>query len=151
MTIIISLTLVILSFFITLSSPVLAQIPNSDPKDPGGQSVNAINIGNQLNGKNLGVPAPATGGVIGTILRNVLALFFAVGGIGTVIYFVWGAVDWILSGGDKEKVSSARKKMTHAVIGLILLSLSFVILQLVGEVVGFNPLQTIQIRSIGEQ
>lgn len=93
---------------------------------------------------------PYAEGQVETVIVNVISLFFAVGGIGVVIYFVWGAVDWILSGGDKEKVSSARKKMTHAIIGLFLLSLSYVIINLVGSIVGFNPLSNLQLRGLGD-
>lgn len=83
------------------------------------------------------------------IVGNVVGIFFAVGGIGVVVYFVWGAVDWILSGGDKEKVSNARKKMTNAIIGLALLSLSYVIINIIGQIVGFNPLGYLQLRYLG--
>lgn len=101
-----------------------------------------------------GLGINATGGVsvektVENIVVNVVSILFAVGGIGVVVYFVWGAVDWILSGGDKEKVSNARKKMTHALIGLALLSLSFVIINLVGTIVGFNPLGNLQLRNLG--
>lgn len=96
----------------------------------------------------LGKTAQAEG-IVQTIVLNVITIFYAVGGLGVVIYFVWGAVDWILSGGDKEKISNARKKMTHAIIGLILLSLSFVIINIIGQVVGFNPLGDLQIRGLG--
>lgn len=89
--------------------------------------------------------------VIENIVVNVVSILFAVGGIGVVVYFVWGAVDWIFSGGDKEKVANARKKMTHAIIGLILLSISFVFINLVGEIVGFNPLVNLQLRYLGTQ
>lgn len=88
--------------------------------------------------------------LVQTIVSNVLTIFFAVGGLGVVVYFVWGSVDWIFSGGDKEKVSNARKKMTNAIIGLALLSLSFVIINIVGEVVGFNPLNNLQLRGLGD-
>lgn len=86
--------------------------------------------------------------LVETIFVNVIGIFFTVGGLGVVIYFVWGAVDWILSGGDKEKVASARKKMTHAIIGLVLLSLSYIIINIIGQVVGFNPLGYLQLRSL---
>ena len=98
---------------------------------------------------NIGTNAQAES-IVETVLRNVISIFFAVGGIGVVVYFIWGAVDWILSGGDKEKVSSARKKMTHAIIGLVLLSLSYVIINIVGEIVGFNPLVNLQLRGLGD-
>lgn len=141
-----NLLLIVLSLVIlgNISTPASAQRvtgPNPD----------TINIGNQLNGKNFGVPAAPGTGIIGTTVKNVISLFFVFGGIATLIYFVWGAFDWITSGGDKEKVAGARKKMTNAIIGLILLALSYFIVGLVGEVVGFNPLQQLDIRSLGEQ
>src|SRR3990167_2172134 len=92
---------------------------------------------------------PYAESIVERIIVNVVGIFFAVGGLGVVVYFVWGAVDWILSGGDKEKVANARKKMTHAIIGLVLLSLSFVIINIVGQVVGFNPLGSLQLRNLG--
>jgi hypothetical protein len=52
--------------------------------------------------------------------------------IGIIIFFIIfliGGINWITSGGDKVKVEMARSKITHAVIGLIiLLSLIFVII-----------------------
>ena len=103
-----------------------------------------------LNDKGLGVPKLSSAeGSIQTIILNVISLFFAIGGIGVIIYFIWGAVDWIMSGGDKEKVAAARRKMTNAVIGLILLSLSFAIIRTVGAIAGFDPLGNLQIRGLG--
>lgn len=107
---------------------------------PGGIGIgNASNVEGGLSAEKL----------VENIVVNVINIFFTVGGIGVVIYFVWGAVDWILSGGDKEKVANARKKMTHALIGLALLSLSFVLINLIGQTVGFNPLGNLQLRDLG--
>lgn len=89
-------------------------------------------------------------GIVQTIILNVITLFFAVGGLGVVVYFLWGAVDWILSGGDKEKVSNARKKMTNAIIGLVLLALSFAIIRTIGLITGFDPLGNLQLRGLGD-
>lgn len=109
-------------------------------KVPGGVSVgNTTTVRSGMSAEKL----------VENIVVNVIGIFFAVGGIGVVIYFVWGAVDWILSGGDKEKIANARKKMTHAIIGLVLLSLSFVIINIIGQIVGFNPLGYLQLRDLG--
>ena len=103
-----------------------------------------------IDNKGLGVPtsnnAEAT---VEIVLVNVIAIFFTIGGLGTVIYFIWGATDWVLSGGDKEKIAGARKKMTNAIIGLILLSLSYAIINIIGNVIGFNPLGALQIPGLG--
>ncbi|MFH2021698.1 MAG: hypothetical protein ABIJ33_00230 [Patescibacteria group bacterium] len=56
--------------------------------------------------------------------RNTINL----GAIMVLLYFIWGAVEWISSGGDKNKLESARNKMLHAVLGLIILVSSFVII-----------------------
>lgn len=77
---------------------------------------------------------------LGTLVNNLLTLFFTVGGIAFVIMILWGAVDWILSGGDKEKLAGARKRITTAIIGLVLLSLTFVILVVLGQILGLKAL-----------
>lgn len=112
-----------------------------------------INV-NIKQGQGQGIPVkfastPNAEGIVQTILLNVIGLFFAVGGIGVIIYFIWGAVDWVLSGGDKEKIAGARKKMTNAIIGLVLLSLSFAIIRTVGAIAGFDPLGNLQLKGLG--
>lgn len=64
-----------------------------------------------------------------------------VGGLATLLYLLWGAVDWIISGGDQGKVESARKKMTHAVIGLMILAASVAIVGFVGSIVKLDLLR----------
>lgn len=76
----------------------------------------------------------------GTVIQNTILLLFTVGALGFTIMFLWGAVSWILSGGDKEKVAGARKRMTTAIVGLVLLSLTFVIMQVLGHVLGIGSL-----------
>lgn len=75
---------------------------------------------------------------INTLLGNIIGLFFAGGGLAFIIMFVWGAVAMILSGGDKEAVAKARARITWAVIGLVLLSLSYFIFNVIQDVTGFQ-------------
>jgi hypothetical protein len=82
------------------------------------------------------------------VYNTVVYLFFTIGIIGSLIYTVWGAVDWIISGGDKEKIGAARKKITTALIGLTVLAMSFMIVYMVGKLIGIDfvklpPLQTL--------
>ena len=53
----------------------------------------------------------------------------AIGAIATLVLFLWGAMEWIVSGGDKGKLENARNRLTNAIIGLIILEGAFVILQ----------------------
>lgn len=107
-------------------------------------AIEEITLGtNQPGGVKMATP-------LGNILSNVITIMFIVGGLALVIYFIWGALDWILSGGDKEKVANARKKITQGLVGLALLALSFFIITLFGQIVGFNPLETIPLPKLDD-
>lgn len=75
---------------------------------------------------------------INNLLSNIVGLFFAAGALAFIIMFVWAAVQMILSGGDKEAISKARAKITWAIIGVVLMSLSYFIFQLLQDITGFQ-------------
>ena len=58
----------------------------------------------------------------GKLLGGLMSMVMVVGAILVFFYLIWGAIDWITSGGDKGKIESARHKITQAVIGLIVLA-----------------------------
>ncbi len=80
--------------------------------------------------------------IVGIVFQNLLILFFTIGALGFVIMFLWGAVDWILSGGDKEKIAGARKRITTAIIGLVLMSLTFTAMLVLGQILNLGSLKT---------
>ena len=61
--------------------------------------------------------AEATSSLIGTLIT----VGFIVGIVFFVFNLIFGAVQWITSGGDKGNVESARGRITHAAIGLFVL------------------------------
>lgn len=84
-----------------------------------------------------GLPQPGTEN---TILSNALALFITAGIIITIIFVVLGGIKWVMSGGDKQKVAAARAQLTWAIIGLVLILLSFFIINIFNYVFGVNLL-----------
>lgn len=62
-------------------------------------------------------PASATGSIITKLFTIILIL----GGFFLLFYLLWGAVDWILSRGEKERLMKAQAKLLHAVIGFLIL------------------------------
>lgn len=75
---------------------------------------------------------------INFLLDNIIGLFFAAGALAFILMFIWGAVQMILSGGDKEAISKARAKITWAIIGITLMSLSYFVFQLLEDITGFK-------------
>ncbi len=51
---------------------------------------------------------------------------------------LWGAWDWMSSEGDKEKLSSAQKKIINAFIGILLFAVAFAVIRILGAFTGFT-------------
>jgi len=72
------------------------------------------------------------------LLSVVLGLAFIIGSLAFFFIFIIGGIEWITSGGDKVKVDDARRKLTNALVGLILLFSIFAIANLIDTVFGVN-------------
>lgn len=87
-----------------------------------------------INGKE--IKGPLRGDI--TTVWDLLSLLFNFGlgfvGIILVITFIMAGYDLINSQGNPDKFSEARKKLTGAIIGLVLLSFSFVIVRIVAYI-----------------
>ena len=103
--------------------PVQAAITN--PVVPGGKS-------------------PTTGANTFALLVAILwKTIVILGGLAFLIFFLWGGLEWIMAGGDKQKIETAKNKITQGLIGLAILAGSLVIIKFVGQAVGLNPLYII--------
>ncbi len=72
------------------------------------------------------------------LIQTGLNMIFFVGAIIAVLVFMFSGIQWITSGGDPSKVASARKRLMFAVIGLVLMALSFVIVKVVFTTLGVD-------------
>ncbi|MBI4040141.1 hypothetical protein HY389_02195 [Candidatus Daviesbacteria bacterium] len=72
---------------------------------------------------------------------RVVQLIYLAAGIIFVFMVIFSALQWITSGGDKEAVGKARARLTYAIIGITILSLTFVILNVLGNILGFQFFQ----------
>lgn len=66
------------------------------------------------------------GNLVGTLIQ--LAFVLAV--VIALAFLIWGGIQWILSGGDKGKVEGARGTIVAALVGLVLVFLSYFILNI---------------------
>ncbi|MEK7097131.1 MAG: hypothetical protein AAB705_00850 [Patescibacteria group bacterium] len=80
---------------------------------------------------NLGGSDPVQG--LGDFIGFGIQMFIMLAGFFLILYLLWGAFDWISSGGEKEKIAKAQSKITNAVIGIVLV---FVVLTLFNLLAG---------------
>lgn len=74
----------------------------------------------------------------GRLIRGLISLGFILGAIIFVFMFIWGAIQWMISGGDKAAIESARGKVTNAITGLVILFALFAILALLEMFFGID-------------
>jgi hypothetical protein len=78
---------------------------------------------------------------ISFFLNNLVVLIYTVAAVVFIFMILWGAFEMVTSGGEKEKVGEARKRITYAFIGIVLFAIAFAIISLVGTFTGFNFFQ----------
>lgn len=100
-----------------------APIQENDENFAPGQVINCEEQGYPIRGPIIVLPGEL-GFVIpdlSTILTFLIRLFFVVAGIAGLTYGLWGALDWVISSGDQEKLDKARQKIIAALVGVILI------------------------------
>src|SRR4030065_2197006 len=73
-----------------------------------------------------------------TVLPTLITIGFVIGAVIFIFIFITGAFRWITAGGDKGKQEDARHKITHAIVGLVILLLVYFIIQWVNVILGIN-------------
>ncbi len=66
-----------------------------------------------------------------TLLGSVINVIFVVAILVALFFLIYGGIRWIISQGNKEKVSGARDMLIAALVGLIIVFLSYFLLGLV--------------------
>ncbi|TSC87861.1 MAG: Uncharacterized protein G01um10147_364 [Microgenomates group bacterium Gr01-1014_7] len=75
---------------------------------------------------------------LGDFIQNTLTLLLILAVVVVLLMLIWGAFEWIFSGGDKEAVGKARGRIINALVGLGILSVAFALFQVAGSFLGFN-------------
>jgi len=75
-------------------------------------------------------------GVFSNFISSAIGLITIIAIIWFVFMFIIGAVGIISSGGDKQAMESARKKITSGIIGLVVVIAGIFIVKLIGLLIG---------------
>lgn len=81
---------------------------------------------------------PTGSGAISDFLSRLIVLIYSLAGIVLIFMILWGAFEWMMSGGDKEKIASARGRIMNAFIGILLFAIAFAVIRVLGTFTGFT-------------
>src|SRR3990167_8302336 len=73
---------------------------------------------------------------IPAIFKNIVDWALIFGGVTALFFIIYAGIKYIRSGGEEEKIKSARETLTYAIIGLVVILLSFLIINLISAVTG---------------
>lgn len=73
---------------------------------------------------------------IGAIISALLPYLFVLAGLGLLVFLILGGFQLMVSGGDPKATQSAKGKITGAVIGFIIIFISYWLVQILQVVFG---------------
>lgn len=66
-------------------------------------------------------PKDGTAG-FGVLMGQILRMVVVIAAIILFIYLLWGAIEWVISGGDSSKIEKAKSRITQSILGMIVLA-----------------------------
>jgi hypothetical protein len=81
-------------------------------------------------------PSGTTGA--GKFIAGLVNFFIALAVIGALFYLLLGGLAWVTSDGDKAKLETARNRITHAIIGLVIVAAAWAVTVFVGKFIGID-------------
>lgn len=75
------------------------------------------------------------------VIQNIINAALVLSAVVAVFLITYAAFQYVTSGGDKEKVDSARKRITFAIIGLVIIFMAFTAINFISTFTGVNPSQ----------
>jgi len=81
-------------------------------------------------------------------LRTLINVMLGIAGVVSFVFLLWGGLQWILAGGDKEGTEKARKKITAALIGLAIVFSAYALLYILRALFNIDLIQ-VNIAQIG--
>ena len=77
---------------------------------------------------------------IGQLISAIVAILLIIAALLAFLFLVIGGIQWITAGGDKAGMESARNRITHAIVGLIIVGAAWAIMLLVQSFLGITIL-----------
>jgi hypothetical protein len=105
---------------------LITQLPLGNIDGIGPLSVNA----------HAGPTSPST--QLDILISNVIGVLTLIAGIYFLIQLITSGYSWMSSGGDKQSVQTAQKKLTSSVLGLFIVVVAFALSGVIGNLLGLN-------------
>ena len=86
-----------------------------------------------------GIPSGGIG-IVGNVMQLLTNILFMLAVVLTLIFIIYSGIQWTMSGGDKQKIQQARARLIFSIIGLIVVTASFLIVNIITTIMGQKTL-----------
>lgn len=69
-----------------------------------------------------------------SLVGSLISIVMPVAALLLLLYLIWGAIEWITSGGDKGKLEKSRQRITTGIIGIIIVSATVSLFMLMQQI-----------------
>jgi hypothetical protein len=73
---------------------------------------------------------------VGQLVSAIVGTLLIIAALVAFLYLIMGGIQWITAGGDKAGMETARNRITHAIVGLIIVGAAWAIMLLVQNFLG---------------
>jgi hypothetical protein len=92
------------------------------------------NVNSALRAGKIGVGAGAASGFLATQTGKIIGTVLSFLGVIFLILTIAGGIMWMTAGGNQEQVGKAKKLITSAVIGLVIVFASYALTSFIGDI-----------------
>jgi hypothetical protein len=86
----------------------------------------------------IGQPSNIKIGDVGKLISAGVGVLLILAALLAFFYLILGGISWITSGGDKAAMETARNKITHAIVGLIIVGAAWAVMILIQNFLGIQ-------------
>ena len=87
---------------------------------------------------------------IGDLISAGIGSAFLISFLLVFVMLVWGGIQWVTSGGDKENTQKARDRITHALVGVAIIAGAWALMKVVEFFFGISILGGISLPSAAQ-
>lgn len=89
-----------------------------------------------------------TGAGFGKFVGNAITALMILASLVSLAFLIYGGVKWIMSEGDKTAVETARQTIIGAIVGLVIVFLSYLVISIILGLFGLPTLQELKIPNL---
>lgn len=87
---------------------------------------------------------------IGDLISAAIGAAFLISFLLVFVMLIWGGIQWITSGGDKDNTQKARDRITHALVGLAIIAGAWALMKLIEFFFGISILGGLDLPSAAQ-